>query len=35
VRPDGATFKAMFLTPDAVDAELPRWVAVMKELFAE
>jgi ABC-type Fe3+ transport system substrate-binding protein len=33
IRPDGAIFKAIYLTPEQIDAQLPKWAKVFEELF--
>ena len=33
LRPDGKTFRAVTLTPEELDAGLPRWFEIFKEIF--
>jgi ABC-type Fe3+ transport system substrate-binding protein len=33
VRPDGKTFRAIYMTPEKVEEELPKWMQIYDELF--
>ncbi len=33
LRPDGEKFRATFMTPEQIDANMPRWAALFKEIF--
>jgi ABC-type Fe3+ transport system substrate-binding protein len=33
IRPDGEKFKAIYLTPDQLDGEVPKWAKIQHELF--
>jgi ABC-type Fe3+ transport system substrate-binding protein len=33
LRPDGKTFQAIFMTPEQIDAEMPRWNQLFKDIF--
>jgi iron(III) transport system substrate-binding protein len=33
IRPDGKTFRAIYFTPEEVDASMDKWVKVFKDLF--
>ena len=33
LRPDGKTFRALYMTPEEVDADMPKWAAIYGELF--
>ena len=33
IRPDGETFKAIYLTPEEIDAKVPGWMKIYEELF--
>jgi len=33
VRPDGKTFRAIYMTPEKVEEELPKWMKIYEDLF--
>ena len=33
LRPDGQTYRALFLTPEELEASLPRWFQIFKDVF--
>ena len=33
MRPDGKNFRGIFFTPEEIDAAMPHWVEVYKEIF--
>ncbi len=33
LRPDGASFKAQYMTPEQIDSEMPKWSSIYADLF--